>query len=175
MAGRRVALKPIEWAKIAERVPEAQKPKFLAFRAKSDSYLRRMNANPENPPQIDWAYYKKTVPIPGMVDTFQKQYESLTIPYPPDTVSSQIDAQEQQIKKDIEAFKAASNSKIAKYQKDIEFYRGLLPYDQMTLEDFRDAHPEMALDPINNPKNWPLNEYLEDKPSSDVSTSSKGH
>lgn len=42
MAGRRVAITAIDWAKIAERVPDGQKQKFLAFRAKSDSYLRRL-------------------------------------------------------------------------------------------------------------------------------------
>lgn len=55
-----------------------------------------MLANPENPPKIDWAAYKNKVPIPGMVDSFQKTYESMKIPYPQDTVSSKIDAQEQE-------------------------------------------------------------------------------
>ena len=53
-----------------------------------------MMANPENPPKLDWAYYKKFVPIPSMVDNFQKQYESLKVPYPPDTASHLVDAQE---------------------------------------------------------------------------------
>lgn len=48
-----------------------------------------------------------------MVDEFQKQYSALTIPYPPDTVSSQIDAQEKEIKRDIEKFKSESNVRIA--------------------------------------------------------------
>lgn len=31
----------------------------------------------------------------------------------------------------------------------------LIPYDQMTMEDFRDAYPEDAIDPINRPTFWP--------------------
>lgn len=54
-------------------------------------------ANPENPPKIDWEFYKAKVPVPGMVDTFQKKYETLQIPYPQDTVSSLIDAQEKEV------------------------------------------------------------------------------
>lgn len=31
----------------------------------------------------------------------------------------------------------------------------LIPYDQMTMEDYRDAFPEDAIDPINKPTYWP--------------------
>lgn len=74
---------------------------------------RRVLANPEKPPAIDWAFYKSRVPVAGMVDDFQKQYAALTIPYPPDTISSQIDTQEKEIKADIQKFKAESNARIA--------------------------------------------------------------
>jgi len=53
-------------------------------------------ANPESPPKIDFAFYKKKVPVAGLVDNFQKQYEALKVPYPADTVSSQIAAQEKE-------------------------------------------------------------------------------
>lgn len=70
-------------------------------------------ANPEKPPAIDWTFYKERVPVAGMVDNFQKQYGALSIPFPPDTISSQIDAQEKEIKADIEKFKSESNVRIA--------------------------------------------------------------
>lgn len=38
----RSAIKAINWAAIAERVPEEQKQLFFAFKAKSDQYLRRL-------------------------------------------------------------------------------------------------------------------------------------
>lgn len=56
-----------------------------------------MNANPELPPKIDWPYYKKNVTISGLVDKFQKDYESLTVPYPTDKYTSQVEAQEKQV------------------------------------------------------------------------------
>lgn len=71
-------------------------------------------ANPAEPPKINWAVYKQTIPIPGMVDNFQKQYEALKIPYPADTMSSKVDAQWAEVKKAIEAFVASSNSNIKK-------------------------------------------------------------
>lgn len=70
-------------------------------------------ANPPEPPKLNWAAYKQTIPIPGMVDTFQKQYEALKIPYPTDTQSAQVDAQWAEVKKAIQAYIQESNTNIA--------------------------------------------------------------
>lgn len=56
-----------------------------------------MNANPETPPKIDWAYYKKNIPVPGLVDKFQKEYESFKVPYPADKYTSEIEAREKEM------------------------------------------------------------------------------
>lgn len=112
-------------------------------------------ANPAELPKIDWAAYKKQVPVAGMVDTFQKQYESLQIPYPQDNFTKLVDAQEASTKAQISEFVVKSNVKIADLQKQIAVIDALIPYGEMTMEDFRDAHPELALDPINNPTFWP--------------------
>lgn len=50
-----------------------------------------MTEFPETSPKIDWAMYKQSIPSAGLVDKFQKEYESLTIPYPPDNYTSKID------------------------------------------------------------------------------------
>ncbi|KAJ2943534.1 hypothetical protein O0L34_g16643 [Tuta absoluta] len=157
MATKRISQSAVNWAALAERVPAEQRAHMQAFKTKSDAYLRRVLANPEQPPKIDWNLYKQTVPIPGMVDTFQKQYEALKIPYPADTQSSKIDAQWSEIKKAIDAFIVASNAKIANYEKEIQDTKALLPYDQMTMEDFRDAYPQDSFDPLNKPTFWPHN------------------
>lgn len=115
-------------------------------------------ANPEAPPKIDWAAYKNTVPIAGMVDNFQKQYEALTIPYPTDTLSAQVDQQKAQVQKDIESFCNASKGRIADHEKALAHIASLLPFGQMTMEDYRDAFPDLALDPINKPTFWPHTE-----------------
>lgn len=73
-----------------------------------------MLANPPEPPKINWALYKQSVPIPGMVDNFMKQYEALKVPYPVDTLSAKVDAQWAEVKKAIEAYIASSNTNIAK-------------------------------------------------------------
>lgn len=155
MAARRVAQSSINWAALAERVPPNQKANFAAFKSKSDVYMRAVLANPENPPKIDWAHYKKLIPIPGLVDSFQKQYDAVKVPYPADNVSSQVDAQAKETKSEIENFKKSSDQRIASMQKEIDHLKSLLPYEQMTMEDYRDAFPDLALDPINRPSFWP--------------------
>lgn len=74
----------------------------------------RVLANPAELPKIDWSFYKNSVPIAGMVDNFQKQYEALKIPYPSDTLTSQIEAQGTQVKAQIAEFVKKSNASIEK-------------------------------------------------------------
>lgn len=106
-------------------------------------------------PKIDWAQYKKNVPVAGMVDNFQKHYEALTVPYPVDNFSAQVDQQKAQVTKEIEDFKNASKQRIAAHEKDLAHLKSLLPYGQMTMEDFADSFPDQALDAINKPTFWP--------------------
>jgi len=155
MAAKRIANSSINWSALAERVPPSQRLNFNQFKSKSDKYLRSVTSNPESAPKIDWAFYKSRITVPGLVDTFQKNYESLKIPYPPDNLTSQVVAQEGQVKTDIQQFKAASDSRISAHQKSIEHLKSLLPYEEMTMEDYRDAFPELAMDPINKPTFWP--------------------
>lgn len=55
----------------------------------------------------------------------------------------------------VQEYVKSSNARIADYQVEVNKLRSLLPYDQMTMEDFRDAFPDQALDPINRPTFWP--------------------
>lgn len=57
-----------------------------------------------------------------------------------------------------------------RYKKELAHLESLIPYEDMTLEEFKDAHPEIAVDPINKPSFWPHTEeaqpgYLEKNPS----------
>lgn len=105
-----------------------------------------------------------------MVDSFQKHYEALKVPYPNDTISAQVDAQKSQVQKDIESFVSASKSRISEHEKGLAHLASLLPYNQMTMEDYREAFPDQALDPINRPTFWPHTpeEQVENNPKPDA-------
>lgn len=165
MAARRITASSINWSSLAERVPANQKASFANFKSKSDAYLRAVLANPETPPKIDWASYKKLVPA-AMVDSFQQKYDAVKVPYPADNFSASIDTQAQQTKTEVDNYVKASKDRICGYEKEISHIQGLLPYEQMTMEDYRDAFPDKALDPINRPTFWPHNpeEQLDYKP-----------
>lgn len=110
---------------------------------KHSEYDNSVTSNPESAPKIDWAYYKSRITVPGLVDTFQKNYDSVKVPYPPDNLTSQVVTQEGQVKSEIDNFKSSSNARISEHQKAIEHLKALLPYEQMTMEDYRDAFPEV--------------------------------
>uniref|UniRef100_A0A674JFW7 ATP synthase peripheral stalk subunit d n=1 Tax=Terrapene triunguis TaxID=2587831 RepID=A0A674JFW7_9SAUR len=73
MAGRRAALKAIDWMAFAERVPPNQKAIFNALKTRSDALSAKLTSLPEKPPAIDWVYYKTGVAKAGMVDEFEKK------------------------------------------------------------------------------------------------------
>lgn len=55
-----------------------------------------MSELPDAPLKLDWAMYKKHIAISGMVDKFQKEYDSVKIPYPIDNYTEKIEAQEKE-------------------------------------------------------------------------------
>jgi F-type H+-transporting ATPase subunit d len=46
--------------------------------------------------------------------------------------------------KEVQAFVKQSNDRIAGYEAEVARLKSLLPYEQMTMEDFKDAHPDQV-------------------------------
>nr|XP_033816987.1 ATP synthase subunit d, mitochondrial [Geotrypetes seraphini]XP_033816988.1 ATP synthase subunit d, mitochondrial [Geotrypetes seraphini] len=154
MASRRAAVKAIDWVAFAERVPPNQRAVFNNLKTRSDAIAARLQSLPEKPPAIDWAFYRKAVAKPGMVDEFEKKFSAVTIPEPIDTQTAKITTQEQEANKNAAAYVEASKTRIAKYEKDLEKFKNMIPFDQMTIEDLNEAFPETKLDKEKYPY-WP--------------------
>ncbi|XP_035198455.1 ATP synthase subunit d, mitochondrial [Oxyura jamaicensis] len=154
MAGRRAALKAIDWAAFAERVPANQRAMFNALKTRSDALSARLASLPEKPPTIDWAHYKAAIAKADMVDEFQKKFSALKIPEPVDTQSAKIDAQEQEAAKKTAEYVQASKARIAQYEQHLQKLRSMIPFEQMTIEDMAEAFPESKLDKEKHPF-WP--------------------
>lgn len=60
-----------------------------------------------------------------------------------------------------------SQERICAYQAEIETLKALLPFDQMTMEDFIDAYPSHGPDFLNRPTFWPHG--AEDQPDPNAS------
>ena len=59
-------------------------------------------ANPEEPPKIDWSYYKANVANKTLVEQFEKQYAALKLPYPDDKGAyAKIEAEKKKLVRDL--------------------------------------------------------------------------
>jgi len=155
MATKRFSKSVVDWAKIAERVPDNQKTQFIALKTRSDNYMRRVFANPETPPKLDFTAYKSRVGIAGLVDNFQKQYEAVKVPYPSENLTAKIAEQEKMGLQQVQQFMGESNKRIAGYQAAIAHWDNVLPFEEMTMEDFAEAFPDQAFDPVGRPTLFP--------------------
>ncbi|KAG9262478.1 ATP synthase subunit d, mitochondrial [Astyanax mexicanus] len=154
MAGRRAALKAIDWLAFAERVPPNQKGMFNSLKTRSDGISAKLASLPETPAPIDWAYYRSVVAKAGMVDEFEKKFSALKVPEPVDTRTSAINAQEAEANKSALAYIEASKARVASYEKELEKFNNMIPFDQMTIEDLHATFPETKLDKVKYPY-WP--------------------
>ena len=50
-----------------------------------------MNAYAEKPEPIDWDYYNRNISKSNLVGDFKKQFEALTVPYPKDYATPEIE------------------------------------------------------------------------------------
>ncbi|XP_033630578.1 ATP synthase subunit d, mitochondrial-like [Asterias rubens] len=143
MAARRAGQKAIDWAAFIERVPANQKSQFNVLKSKAETLKTRLSMTPEQPAAVDWANYKKTVPVAGLVDKFQKQFESLKVPLPEDTASAKIASQAKEMDVMAAEFKIGSDKRIAEFQSEVEKYKSMVPYEDMTVEEYEELFPEL--------------------------------
>uniref|UniRef100_A0A3B4UM29 ATP synthase subunit d, mitochondrial n=1 Tax=Seriola dumerili TaxID=41447 RepID=A0A3B4UM29_SERDU len=140
MAGRRAALKAIDWVAFAERVPPNQRTMFNNLKTRSDAISAKLTSLPEKPAAIDWSYYRSAVVKAGMVDEFEKKFSTLKVPEPVDTQTALINSQE------AEAVSASVPG--------LDKFKNMIPFDQMTIEDLNETFPETKLDKVKHPY-WP--------------------
>ncbi|KER25375.1 hypothetical protein X801_05235 [Opisthorchis viverrini] len=99
MAAKRISRSAINWLELHNQCPKHQLDQFRDFKTRTDGLVSRISGLPESLPQINWDAYAHTVPVPGLVDKFRKEYENLQVEYPKDSanVLDKVKAQGQQM------------------------------------------------------------------------------
>ncbi|XP_069808378.1 ATP synthase subunit d, mitochondrial [Dendropsophus ebraccatus] len=146
MAGRRAAVKAVDWLAFAERVPPNQKAMFNALKTRSDSIAAKLTSLPPKPPAIDWASYRTAIAKAGLVDEFETKFGATAVPEPKDTQTEKINAQEQEANKAALAYIEESKARVVQYEKELVKFKNMIPFDQMSIEDVNEAFPETKLD-----------------------------
>jgi len=139
MAGR----KAFDFIKIGAQLPKAVKGEFGVLRSSFEASSSAMNALPSALESIDWDSYKAKVGDPSLVDAFKAQYAGLTIPYPVDTKSAGINAQQAEFKTEMAEYLTGSEERIAKFSASLAALHAEKPLADMTVEEYLADKPEL--------------------------------
>ncbi|XP_031567901.1 ATP synthase subunit d, mitochondrial-like [Actinia tenebrosa] len=143
MAARRIGQYIPDWVKISARVPTEARGDMGRFRAAYESLKTSLESVPAKPETIDWEFYGKNVSKPGLVSSFQKAYEAVTVPYPKDTKSDLIAKREKEMETMCEQLKKESFSRIKEYEAELALVKSQKPFEAMTVEEYLQDHPDL--------------------------------
>ncbi|XP_075167055.1 knotted onions [Haematobia irritans] len=151
MAAKKLA--PVNLADLVKRVPKNQMKQFEKFRDQTLEYHRRVNKYPEKLPHIDWDYYRNNVrkEFVKMVTEFQSDYEELDRTFSMRheindfaKYYEDLDNLTEKVKGEVQQFIDESNARIKIYEREIQRLRNMVPYEEMTMEQFVTDREDLA-------------------------------
>jgi len=149
MASRRVAQSAVKWTEFEKLVPGNQLPAFIALKAKSANFVQKVHSSgPEEKPKIDFELYKRLLTgAPGLVDSFEKAYGALAVPYPIDTgnLKAAVDAQEVEAGVKTVEYITGVQEAVTKAKVFLEKIDRLPAFNQFTIEMMYDYFPDQCL------------------------------
>ncbi|XP_015756979.1 PREDICTED: ATP synthase subunit d, mitochondrial-like [Acropora digitifera] len=119
MAARRIGQYVPDWIKIATKVPNEARPDMNSLRMQYESIKTSLDAVAAKPEPIDWDFYAKNISKPGLVEAFRKAEEHA-----------------------VKTIKLA-NLEIAKYEVELQKIKSMKPFEEMTVDDYLELHPEI--------------------------------
>ena len=82
MAAKRVATSSVNWAKLGERLVPEHASDLVRLKGQNSTFTALVDQLPADLPKVDFAALKKAMPAhASLIDSLQKQYEAIKIPY----------------------------------------------------------------------------------------------
>ncbi|EUB61581.1 ATP synthase subunit d, mitochondrial [Echinococcus granulosus] len=150
MASRRIARTAINWAELYQNCPKHQLEQFRDLKTKTDGLVSKISSLPEKLPEVNWEYYRKVVPVPGLVDKFKKEYMALQVVPPTDSknVEKSVDEQATRMSALVKKHVTACESMKADATRMKEALKKLPPFDEMIPEIIVTYFPDTNMDPF---------------------------
>ncbi|XP_068147473.1 neurofilament heavy polypeptide isoform X2 [Drosophila tropicalis] len=151
-------------SELYKRCPPNQRKHFALFKKKNEEYKERLQKYPDSMPKINWKYYEANVrpEYVAWVKRFQDQYEQFDTFFEnrhtlidPSKYFCEVEEEMKEVTKQVELYKKESNERIKVLEEELKFLGDLKPYQEMTMEEFCYAKPNLAPDFINKPTFWP--------------------
>ena len=143
MAGKRVALKAVDWVKLGSTMPKAAVGEFNAFRTRHETIKGSLETLTEKPVPINWSFYQSNIKNAALVEKLQAAYSKVSVPVPQDTESATIAVEEKQIEADIAVAMKAKKEKIATLQEQILAIKAQKPFEELSTDEFIESQPQL--------------------------------
>ncbi|KAL5107405.1 ATP synthase subunit d mitochondrial [Taenia crassiceps] len=150
MASKRIARTAINWTELYQRCPKHQLEQFRDLKTKTDGLVSKISSLPEKLPDVNWEYYQKVVPVPGLVEKFKKEYAALQVVPPTDSrnIGKSVDAQAAMMSALVKKHISACESMKADASRMKEALTKLPPFDEMIPEIIVTYFPDTSVDPF---------------------------
>ncbi|CAK8697926.1 ATP synthase peripheral stalk subunit d, mitochondrial-like [Clavelina lepadiformis] len=135
MAARQAVIKPVEWAKLQERIAPAMKGKFNTFKNKSDAVLANYMKTQEKKLTIDWGFYHQSIANKALVQDFEKKMKAFQVPKPVDTKSAILEKNIKEDNEKVVQFIKEGDESLSDVYEELNRLNSLPPFEQMTQED----------------------------------------
>ncbi|XP_035205010.1 ATP synthase subunit d, mitochondrial-like [Stegodyphus dumicola] len=86
------------------------------------------------------------------------KYNSLKVPYPADKLTPAIDDQEKKLDVFLKSFAELCDLRSKYYEKQLNWWKDMMPFDEMTMEDYFDYFPDSKDNVYKYPNFWPHDE-----------------
>ncbi|KAI6219524.1 ATP synthase subunit d, mitochondrial [Aphelenchoides fujianensis] len=148
-AAKRVSHSSVNWSKLGEALTAGHNAELARLKGQNSTFSAQVNQLPADLPKVDFAALKKQMPAhANVLDSLQKQYEALKIPYGevPAALNAEIEkwAKYNEARIKLHALKTADGAEEAK--KVEQKWAKAPPVEHMDRQAFVEFFPQLFYD-----------------------------